>query len=89
MTHTLIVTAVVLMVYGAAATTVLTIYRAADVKAPRLARMESDAARRLVAGSLDQVGYRRTMAVLAALDDVAHPLTVPGPPRQDDGPATR
>ena len=87
MAHTLIVTVVVLLVYGAAAATVLTIYRAAGVKAPRLARMESEAARRRVTGGLDRAGYRRTMALLAALDDVAHPLTVPGPPH--DGPATR
>jgi hypothetical protein len=104
-TNSLLVTAVVLLVYGAAALAVLTVYRATDRRAARLDRpatgaarrlaaggldrLETDAARRVVAGGLDRAGYRRTMAVLAALDAVAHPLTVPEPPRQDDGPVGR
>ncbi|MET7426301.1 hypothetical protein [Dactylosporangium sp. NPDC005555] len=94
MTHTLIVTVVVLLVYGSAAVAVLVIYRASDDAAvsagnDRLGRAEADAARRVFAGELDPAAYRRTMAALAARDAAEHPLITPGPPRQDEGPAGR
>lgn len=84
MPHTLIVSAVVLLVYGLAAAAVLaglphqrrrairrTAARHAPVQAGAddpLARAEADAARRLVAGHLDPAAYRQAMAALTALE---------------------
>ncbi len=104
MSHTLIVSAVVLLVYGLAAAAVLLVYRTSDDAAVRrmaarrartpaagdaLAQVEADAARRLIAGDLDPAAYRVAMAALAARDAVTHPLTAPEPPRQDGRPGGR
>ena len=43
----------------------------------RRGRAESDAARRLMAGALDQASYRAAMAAMAAQDAAEHPVEVP------------
>ncbi|WP_327002805.1 hypothetical protein OHA72_48220 [Dactylosporangium sp. NBC_01737] len=43
----------------------------------RLAGRESEAARRLMDGSLDPAAYRADMASIAAQDAAEHPLDVP------------
>jgi hypothetical protein len=43
----------------------------------RRGRVETDAARRLLAGSLDRTAYRAAMAALAAQDAIEHPVEVP------------
>ncbi|MEV4511122.1 hypothetical protein AB0K00_19370 [Dactylosporangium sp. NPDC049525] len=43
----------------------------------RRGRAESDAARRLLAGSLDRASYRAAMAAMAAQDAIEHPFDIP------------
>jgi hypothetical protein len=43
----------------------------------RRGRAESDAARRLMAGSLDSASYRAALAAIAAQDAVEHPVQIP------------
>jgi hypothetical protein len=43
----------------------------------RRGRAESDAAHRLMAGSLDRASYRAAMAAMAAQDAVEHPVELP------------
>ena len=82
MTPGLIVLGVVLGVYGLAAAFALAgehrqRTREAVPVNRRLAGQESDAARRLMDGSLDRAAYRTSMAAIAAQDAAEHPLDVP------------
>ncbi|MFF5234865.1 hypothetical protein [Dactylosporangium sp. NPDC000521] len=43
----------------------------------RRGRAECDAARRLMAGALDQASYRAAMAAMAAQDAAEHPVEIP------------
>jgi hypothetical protein len=43
----------------------------------RRGRAETDAARRLMTGSLNQASYRAAMAAMAAQDAVEHPMQIP------------
>jgi hypothetical protein len=43
----------------------------------RRGRVETDAAHRLMAGSLDQASYRAALAAMAAQDAAEHPLQIP------------
>jgi hypothetical protein len=43
----------------------------------RRGRTESDAAHRLLAGSLDRASYRSAMAAMAAQDAIEHPVEIP------------
>ncbi|MEV4135119.1 hypothetical protein AB0J72_23465 [Dactylosporangium sp. NPDC049742] len=82
MTAGLIVFCVVLGVYGLAALVALATERRLRPQEAvpinrRLAGRESDAARRLIDGSLDRAAYHASMASIAAQDAAEHPLDVP------------
>ncbi|MEV4511111.1 hypothetical protein AB0K00_19315 [Dactylosporangium sp. NPDC049525] len=82
MTTGMIVFGVVFAVYGMAAVLAPAVGRRmrpqeAVPMSRRLAGRESDAARRLMDGSLERAAYHASMAALAAQDAAEHPLDVP------------